>query len=128
MGVAHHSAYVPWLENGRVELLRTCGVAYRELEEAGLLLVVARLELSFKAPARNDDQLLLITRVTGGGRARIDHGYELWRDDSPAAADGGFNRTTLLLTASSTIASVDRGGRVRPLPDWLAEGGRPRAR
>lgn len=114
MGVAHHSAFLAWFEMGRTELLRGAGVSYAQLEAAGIFLAVARLEVRYRAPARYDDLLVLETRVAGGGRARIDHEYELWRD----AADGR-GRSALLAQASSTLACIDAEGRVRALPDWL---------
>ena len=45
MGVAHHSAYAPWFEMGRTELLRTTGGNYRDLESAGILLAVVKLAI-----------------------------------------------------------------------------------
>jgi acyl-CoA thioester hydrolase len=114
MGVAHHSACIPWFEIGRTELLRSAGVTYAALERAGVFLVVTRLEVAYRAPARYDDFLVLDTRVVGGGRVRIDHAYELWRDGGD-----GRGRSELLVTASSTLACVDEGGRPRPLPEWL---------
>ena len=36
MGVAHHSAYVVWLEAARIEWLRARGLDYRRLEEEGV--------------------------------------------------------------------------------------------
>ncbi|MCB9838948.1 MAG: acyl-CoA thioesterase [Phycisphaeraceae bacterium] len=118
MGVAHHSVYALWFELGRTELLRGCGVTYADLEKAGVFLAVTRLETRYRAPARYDDALLLRTEVTGGGRARIDHAYELRR--ATAGGDGG----DLLATATSTIACLDAQGRPCALPGWLvAQGG-----
>lgn len=114
MGVAHHAAYVPWFEIGRTELLRAAGVSYAALESAGIFLVITHLDVRYRRPARYDDNLIVITRVTGGGRARIDHDYELWREDQP-----GAGRSELLSTASTTLACVGSDGRPRPLPEWL---------
>ena len=100
---------------GRTELLRGTGVTYRAMEESGVLLVVTRLEIRYKQPARYDDELVLVTRVSGGGRARLDHGYELWRDNGD-----GRGKSELLATAESTLACVGAEGRPRALPGWLA--------
>ena len=116
MGVAHHSVYALWFELGRTELLRDCGVTYADLEKAGVFLAVTKLDIRFRAPARYDDALVLQTEVTGGGRARIDHGYELRRaTESGAGGD-------LLATGRSTIACLNGAGRVRALPTWLVAG------
>src|SRR5436190_12187766 len=68
MGVAHHAAYVPWLEIGRTEILRDTGVTYADLEKHGVFLVVVKLEVRYRRPVRYDDLVEVRTRVTGGSR------------------------------------------------------------
>jgi len=122
MGVAHHAAYVPWFEMGRTELLRESGSTYAELERAGVLLAIVRLDARYRRPARYDDLLELTTRVAGSSRVKIEHEYELRlleRTDGTPNAPG-----ELLATASTTLACIDRDGRPAPLPDWLAGNGR----
>jgi acyl-CoA thioester hydrolase len=113
MGVAHHASYIPWLEIARTEMLRVGGVTYAQLEDAGVLLVVTRLEMKYRIPARYDREVLIRTRVTGGGRARIDHDYEVLevRDDGSIG--------DLLATAATTLGCIGRDGRPRALPEWL---------
>jgi len=116
MGFVHHAVYPTWLEIGRTELLRQAGVTYAQLERAGVLLVVTKLELRYRLPARYDDEIEVVTRVTGGGRARIDHAYEVRRVQGGEGGD-------LCAEATSTIACIGRDGRPKPLPDWLTPGG-----
>ena len=134
MGFAHHSAYLPWLEMGRTELLRDVGVTYAQLEAAGVLLVVTQMELKYRRPARYDDVLSLTTRVARATRVKIEHAYELRLSERGGAAgagnphalsaeDLGLMQDTgedLLFTATSTIACIGRDGRPAPLPEWLA--------
>lgn len=113
MGVAHHGSYIAWLEMGRTELLRASGVAYRDLEGAGVYLVITRIALKYHRPARYDDVVTVFTRVAGGGRARIDHEYEVRR------IGDGERTGELLATGASTLACVDKTGRPQALPVWL---------
>ena len=112
MGVLHHSRHWVYFEMGRTELLRQSGVAYSDLEEAGVYFVVARCAARFLAPARYDDLLTLTTRIVRMGAARIDHAYEIKR-----ASDGA-----LLATAETTIACVNRQGQIIPIPDFVRNG------
>jgi acyl-CoA thioester hydrolase len=109
MGYLHHSNFLPFFEMGRTELLRQCGISYRELEERDVLFVVARIEVKFKRPARYDDELELFTRITRQTHVRIDHAYEM------------RNKATneLLCTAETTIACVNRKGEIQQIPEWL---------
>ena len=107
MGYLHHSRYLQYFEIGRVELLRSLGFSYAELERQGVFFVVAKVECKYKAPARYDEELQLTTRVQRQTHVRIDHTYELKRGD------------TLLAEASTTIACVDRQGSVTQIPEFL---------
>ena len=53
MGYLHHSRYFQYYEMGRVELLRSMGHTYAELERQGVFFVVVKVECRFKAPARS---------------------------------------------------------------------------
>jgi acyl-CoA thioester hydrolase len=89
---------------GRTELLRLAGFRYRDLEGQGVLFAVAKLECRFRAPAHYDDELVLTTKIDRITRARIDHSYILRR--------GGV----VLCEATTTLACIDREGRLRPIP------------
>jgi acyl-CoA thioester hydrolase len=106
-GRVHHAIYLHYFERGRVELLRTAGTSYRDIEATGLMLVVSEMNVRYLAPAAFDDQLTLVTEATRLRGARIEHHYQLLR--------GG----ELLVEAQSTIACIDRTGRVRRLPPEL---------
>ncbi len=64
MGVAHHTVYPVWFEIGRTELLRATGGNYADMERDGVLLAVVKLEVTYKQPARYDDELTLETVVS----------------------------------------------------------------
>lgn len=108
MGCLHHSQFFNYFEQGRTELLRSQGGSYREIEEAGLFLVVVRLQCSYHAPARYDDLLTLVTRIENISAVKIDHSYRLLRGDQ------------LLASATSTLACVDRQGKVAKLPESIS--------
>lgn len=110
MGYLHHSNYLPFFEMGRTELLRLRGISYRTLEQEGFFFVVAKISVSFKRPARYDDQLELLTRIVRQTHVRIDHTYELYN-----TADH-----RLLCTAETTIACVNRQGQVIAIPASLS--------
>jgi acyl-CoA thioester hydrolase len=107
MGFLHHANYPIYFEQGRTELLRTLGLTYRDLEDQGFLLVLARLDIRYRAPARYDDLLTLETRVIRTTAVRIEHGYRVLRDRQ------------LLAEGSTTLACVDRDGRLQAIPEFL---------
>ena len=115
MGVAHHAAYVPWLEIGRTEILRDTGATYAQLEKAGVFLVVVKLDVRYRRPVLYDHVVEIRTRVTGTSRVKIEHEYDVVvierhsnPTEEPAAA------------ATTTLACVGKDGKVQQLPDWLS--------
>jgi acyl-CoA thioester hydrolase len=104
MNVAHHSVYPVWFEIARTELLRQRGQSYRDLEVAGVFLVVAKLNIRYRRPALYDDELTIrvISLPTAG--VKLEHEYEVRRGHE------------LLAAASTTLACVDREGKLRPVP------------
>ncbi len=107
MGFLHHAQYFIYFEQGRTDLLRAKGIAYRELEDQGYFLVVVKLDCRYKSPARYDDVLRLRTNLTRTTAVRVEHRYELYRGN------------TLLAEGNSTLACVDREGRLQALPEVL---------
>jgi acyl-CoA thioester hydrolase len=109
MGLLHHANYLVYFEEGRTELLRSLGFTYRDLEDQGFLLVLTKADVRYRAPARYDDLLTLHTTVVRTTSVRIDHSYRLMRND------------VLLAEGSTTLACVDREGRIQSLPDFLRQ-------
>ena len=107
MGYLHHSRYLQYFELGRVELLRSMGVSYADLEKRGVFFVVTKAEIRYKAPARYDDELTLLTKVVKQTHVRYDHAYELKRGEQ------------LLAEGTTTIACVGRDGQVIKIPAEL---------
>jgi acyl-CoA thioester hydrolase len=109
MGLLHHANYLVYFEQGRIELLRAHGKSYKELEDEGYLMVLTRLEVKYRWPARYDDLVTLRTTVVKTTAVRIDHRYEM------------FCEGRLLAEGSSTLACVDRTGRPQALPEFLRQ-------
>ena len=84
MGVAHHSAYVAWLEEARIEWLRAHGVSYRELEASGTMMPVTELNLRYRRPFRFDDTCQMRTTAAVSGRCSIIFTTELTADENDA--------------------------------------------
>jgi acyl-CoA thioester hydrolase len=107
MGLLHHANYLVYFEQARTELLRRQGVSYKDLEDQGYLLVLTRVEVRYRRPARYDDLVTVRTTVERVTAVRIDHRYEVLCEGQ------------LLAEGSSTLACVDRTGRPQALPDFL---------
>ncbi|TVR45919.1 MAG: acyl-CoA thioesterase [Planctomycetota bacterium] len=107
MGVAHHSAYVPWLEEARIEALRQLGHSYKACEAAGVLMPVVDLHLQYRASLSFDDELCLLTSIEVRGPSRVVFHTRIQCGDRHCA------------DAQVMVACVAADGRPRRLPDEL---------
>lgn len=107
MGLLHHANYLVYFEQGRVELLRSQGYSYRDVEDQGFFLVLTKVEVKYRRPVEFDDIVTLKTIVERTTSVRIDHRYEMFRDGM------------LVAEGSSTLACVDREGNPQALPATL---------
>jgi acyl-CoA thioester hydrolase len=111
-GVVYHARYLHFLERGRTDYLRLLGVEQGSLvlgeDREGLVFVVHRMEIDFKAPARMDDILTIATATEKAGGAKMILSQEIYRGEQ------------LLIAARVIIAVINAAGRPRRLPEGLA--------
>lgn len=105
MGMVYYANYLRFFEAGRNEYLRAKGARYRDVEvEYQIHLPVVEAHVSYKQPARYDDELVIETTLgkLGGASARFD--YRITRDGE------------VLVTGHTVHACIGHGGRVQRLP------------
>lgn len=108
MGVAHHSAYIVWLEAARIEWLRERGLDYRKLEEAGVSLAVSAVEVQYKRSSHFDDLLVVEATMTELRSRRVRFRYVVSREG------------VTLATGESLHTPVNASGHTVRLPKmWL---------
>jgi len=108
-GVVHHSVYPVWFEMGRTELLRANGIAYKALEQSGVLFVVVKLCIKYRRPAMYDQEMQLETHCSTVTAGKVEHSYRLTR-----SSDG-----ELLAEGSTVLAHVNAEGKIRRIPEFM---------
>jgi len=94
--VVYYAKYLEFLEEARTEFFEGKGISIKELTKQGILFVVARQEIDYKAPAFYGDTLSIDTRVTEVGRVKIDFTYEIKNQNNQ-----------IVSTARTVIVCVD---------------------
>ncbi len=107
-GLVYYANYLRFAERARTEMLRRLGIGQERLRaESGLAFVVRRCAADYLLPARLDDDLVVVTRLTSLGGASLELDQEVRR--------GG----DLLVRLAFQIACVDQSGRPHRLPTAL---------
>lgn len=108
MGVVYHANYLVWMEIGRVELVRSLGLNYKDLETTeGLALAVVEVGCRYLHPARYDQEIAIVTTVARFTPRSIRFGYEL----------RAVEENRLLATAETSHVWLNREMRPTRLPE-----------
>lgn len=107
-GAAWHGTYIAWMEEARVECLRSIGVDFSDLVALGCDLPVVELSVRYHQALRMGMTALIKTRMTKMEGIRLIWDYQIQSIDSQ----------TLFVTAQVTLVPVDRekGKIMRQLP------------
>lgn len=106
-GRVHHSNYLNYFEIARVEMLRASGRNYKDVEAAGIHMVVTQATCNYHYPAKYDDLLTINVRLVKTKKTRVVFQYLIKLDDQPVA-DG-----------ETVIAAVSFDGKVTRMPEWM---------
>ncbi len=107
MGIIHHGAYAPYLEEARIAMLRTAGHPYDDVRATGIDLTVLEMAVRYRRPLRFDDVVTVRSAVRAVGRTTFQIDYRLEVDGE------------LRATAATVHGAVGTDGRPRRLPPWL---------
>jgi acyl-CoA thioester hydrolase len=109
-GIAHHAAFVVWLEVGRVAYLAEHAGGYRAIQAQGIEALTTEVHVRYHRAAQFDDRLRVWTRCVGLRGARFRYEYVIERDGD-VVADGH--------TDHATVDAVTR--LPTRVPAWFAE-------
>jgi acyl-CoA thioester hydrolase len=115
MGIVHHSRYLPYLEEARVEYLRALGHPYHELRAEGVDYAVLEAFVQYRQPLRFDDLVQVHLRMGAATRATFQMAYLLTVEGQVRA------------TAVTVHGCVNADGRPTRMPAWLLALGAPAA-
>lgn len=86
MGVAHHSNFIKWMEEARVDFLDQIGYGYARLEEDGIISPVLSVECEYKKPLRFGDEFEVLPEILEFKGIRLVIGYKFTSKGETVAA------------------------------------------
>ena len=111
MKYVYYGVYAQYFEVGRVELLRSLGITYKEIEEQGFALPVVNYNINYKKAAFYDDELTIETTLKKLLSTRIIFQYNTFN-----------NKNDLLNTAEVTLVFINiNTGKPCSAPEILTE-------
>ena len=77
MGITHHSNYIRWMEEARIDFLDKIGFSFSKLEKDGIISPVIRAECDYKSPTTFDDEVEISVAVVDFGGVKLTLKYEM---------------------------------------------------
>ncbi len=125
MGVVYHANYLRFMEQARVEFIRSLGVTYSRMEKGGYGLPVTELALSYVAPARYDDVISVHVGIAKLGYARIHFRYRLVVEPSDRPCyegDTALSEPLVVVHGETRHGCMDlNSGRAKAFPEPVYE-------
>ena len=81
MQVVHHSNYIRFLEECRMDFLRQIGLDYEKLEEAGIMIPVLSVSCNYRTPARFGEVISIIPKLERFHGVKFDMSYKIYNED-----------------------------------------------
>ncbi|MGB3509305.1 MAG: thioesterase family protein [Microcoleaceae cyanobacterium] len=112
-GIVWHGSYISWMEEARIESLRSIGIEFADLVNLGCDLPVVELSVRYHKPVKLGMVVLVKTRMANTEGVRLDWDYQI------QSLDG----KELYVTARVTLVTIDRekGKIMRRLPPAVEE-------
>jgi acyl-CoA thioester hydrolase len=107
-GTVYHSNFFVWFEVGRVELMRSLGFSYKDMEEKDdSHTVVVEVKCTYEKPAHYDDLIRVRTWVAESRTRTVRFAYEVFNDETGER----------LATGETLHVICDGNGKPKPLPE-----------
>lgn len=109
-GVVYYANYLKFLEEARTEYMEERGLFMKDLIPSGILFVVARQEIDYKAPSYYGDVLEIVTSVEEVSSVRVNFFCEIRNQ-----------KGQLVSRARTILVCVDKNLKPQALPDAMKQ-------
>ena len=75
MGITHHSNYIRWMEEARIEFLDHIGCSYARMEDEGIVSPVVSIRCDYKKPTTFDDEVDIEVTLKKYNGVKLTIGY-----------------------------------------------------
>jgi YbgC/YbaW family acyl-CoA thioester hydrolase len=110
-GHVNNAVYLNYLEYGRMAVLEKNGFSLAKLKQMGAIIVVRRIEIDYKAPAYEGDELVIRTCLKDHNKMKGVFFQEILKQSDEA----------LVARADVTWVFTDLQGKLIPVPQFFRD-------
>ena len=82
MGIIHHSNYIRWMEEARMNYLSSIGFPMEAIEQKGIVSPVVSVQCRYKKPCRLNEVIAISVRVKAYNGVKLVLEYEMHEQES----------------------------------------------
>ena len=112
-GIIHHSNYVKWMEEARMNLLEQVGLGYKQMEEMEIYSPVLSLSIEYRSALKFDETVLIDTKLLSYDGYQMEIAYRIYdkesgEDKAVAKSKHGFlNKSGIPISLKRTYPQLD---------------------
>lgn len=81
MAIVHHSNYIRFFEEARLDMMDKFDLNYRKMEDMGIIIPVMSVDCKYIVPLCFDDEVKIHTKIIKFDGIKMEIAYEIYRDD-----------------------------------------------
>ncbi|WP_279160006.1 acyl-CoA thioesterase [Thomasclavelia cocleata] len=88
MGIIHHSNYIRWFEEARIDFMNQIGLTYKTMEEEGIISPVLEINCKYLKMMYFDDIATIKLKISSYTGVRFTFEYEIYNQDKQLCTIG----------------------------------------
>lgn len=108
MGIIHHSNYIRWFEEARVDMLEFVDYPFERIEQEGIIVPVLSVSSTYKDMVRFGDEVLIhpiISKYTG---TRLNFEYQIINEETGTTTTTGSSEHCFLSSETNRLIHLKR--------------------
>lgn len=107
MGIIHHSNYIRWMEEARIDFMNKMGFSYKAMEEMGIISPVLEVTGKYKNMVHFDDTVIIDTGIKEYNGVKMTISYEMKKKEDGAVCFIGESKHCFM-SSDGKIVSLSR--------------------
>lgn len=108
MKIVHHSNYIRWFEEARLDWMEQLGIGYDQMEKDGIISPIIEVNAKYKTMTRFGDTVVIELNIESYNSVKLVIGYTV-RDKATGEVRCTGSSVSCFMNADGMIISLKRG-------------------
>lgn len=106
MEIVHHSNYIRWMEEARLDFMQQVGLNYEDMEKNGIIMPVIEISCNYIYSVRFNEVVNIYTKLVFFNGIKLVFDYEIYSESSGLLAASGTSSHCFLDNTNRTPLSL----------------------